>query len=300
MRKMFQTNPKKISLYSDITLLVRQLAVSALLLIAALLVTQGTAHSYLLPSAACLSIIYVAWEQYRSQRRKNLYYDTTKPKSTALGSNLNTGNNSGTVSICSSLCNAIIGKYRSNISRFNVIHRESDRPNLRNSPLRRDNLKGIDLGNINLSSNNLSSANLGDANLSNTYTGAHEQALSTAEIAARLNLDIVRESIRQVKLSFSLAHCTFQISIFMTAASGLTSLAGVFLMLAGHSGAGTITTAAGVTSSFIFVQRSKDARERLEQANQRLDNIRNELWDGELTTTFYPLIKDIDSTENGP
>jgi hypothetical protein len=121
----------------------------------------------------------------------------------------------------------------------------------------------------------------------------HDKALSTAEIAAHLNLDIVRESIRQVQLSFSLAHRTFQLSICMTAASGLISLAGVSLMLAGHSEPGTATTAAGVTSSFIFVQRSKEARERLELANQRLDNIRNELWDGELTVIFYPLLKNI-------
>jgi hypothetical protein len=119
------------------------------------------------------------------------------------------------------------------------------------------------------------------------------QELSTAEIAAHLNLDIVRESLRQVKLSFSLAHRTFQLSIFMTAASGLISLAGVSLMLAGHGEPGTATAAAGVTSSFIFVQRSKEARERLELANQRLDDIRNELWDGELTVIFYPLLKNI-------
>jgi hypothetical protein len=127
----------------------------------------------------------------------------------------------------------------------------------------------------------------------NSHNNIQINHLSTAEIAAQLNLDIVRESIRQVKLSFSLAHRTFQLSILMTAASGLISLAGVSLMLSDHGEHGTATAAAGVTSSFIFVQRSKEARERLELANQRLDNIRIELWDGELSVIFYPLLKNM-------
>jgi hypothetical protein len=121
----------------------------------------------------------------------------------------------------------------------------------------------------------------------------HPHQPSNAELAARLNLEIVAESIHQVKLSFSLAHRTSQLSIVMTAASGLISLAGISMMLAGHGEPGTATTAAGVTSSFIFVQRSKEARERLDQAHTRLDSVRAELLDAELTAIFYPLIKNI-------
>jgi hypothetical protein len=116
---------------------------------------------------------------------------------------------------------------------------------------------------------------------------------STVEIAAHLNLDIVREGIRQAKHSFSLSYRTFQLSLFMTAASGVIGLAGVTLLITGFTDKGTATAATGVTSSVVFAQLSKEAREQLERANARLDALRDELWDGELSTIFHPLLKEI-------
>jgi len=124
-------------------------------------------------------------------------------------------------------------------------------------------------------------------------TRQDDELFSTIEIAARLNLEIVREGIRQARKSFSLSHNTFQLSIIMTAASGFIGCLGIFLLLLGHADEGTATTAGGVTSSLIFSQRSKEAREQLDNANKRLDSLRQEIWDGELTSIFYPLLKEL-------
>lgn len=118
--------------------------------------------------------------------------------------------------------------------------------------------------------------------------------LSTAEIAARLNLDIVQESLRQARQSFSLSHRAFQLSLLMTAASGAISLAGVGLLFAGQVSEGAVTAAGGITSSVVFGQLSKEAREQLESANGRLDAIRYELWDGEMTAVYGPYIRAFD------
>lgn len=121
--------------------------------------------------------------------------------------------------------------------------------------------------------------------------------LSTAERAAQLNLNIVKESLRQARQSFSLSQRAFQISLLMAAAGGLVSMAGVVLLLLGRAPEGTATTAGGIASGVIFAQLSKDARERLDNANARLDSIRYELWDGELTAIYYPLLSTLDTTE---
>lgn len=118
-----------------------------------------------------------------------------------------------------------------------------------------------------------------------------QENLSTIEIAAQLNLDIVQEGIRQAKKSFSLSYRAFQIYLFMTAASGIVGLTGVTLLVTGFTEKGGTTAATGVTSSIVFSQLSKDAREQLERANARLDVLRVELWDSELSAIFYPLLK---------
>lgn len=118
--------------------------------------------------------------------------------------------------------------------------------------------------------------------------------LSTVELAARLNLDIVSESLRQARRSFSSSQRAFQLSLWMTAAGGIVSISGVVLLFADKVPEGAVTTAGGITSGVIFGQLSKDAREQLESANARLDAIRHELWDGELTAIYYPLLQPFD------
>lgn len=120
-----------------------------------------------------------------------------------------------------------------------------------------------------------------------------QETPSTVEIAAHLNLDIVREGIRQARHSFSLSHRTFQLSLMMTAASGIIGLTGVALLITGFTDKGTVTAATGVTSSVVFAQLSKEAREQLERANARLDSLRDELWDGELSAIYAPLLKEV-------
>ncbi|MEN8443748.1 MAG: hypothetical protein ABG776_01925 [Cyanobacteria bacterium J06555_13] len=118
---------------------------------------------------------------------------------------------------------------------------------------------------------------------------------NSIEEAARLNLEIARESLRQAKESFTLAHRTFQLSILMSATSALISLTGVILLILGHPQQGITTTAGGLTSSVIFSQRIKEAQAQVQKANDRLDNIRLQLWDNEMSAIFYPIIHSFSS-----
>lgn len=118
----------------------------------------------------------------------------------------------------------------------------------------------------------------------------HSQAsdFSSAQQANQLNLAIVRESLRQVHDSFTLAKHSFQLHMLMTALCGIIGIFGVGMLLGGQAAEGAATTTGGVTSSVVFSQLSKSAREQLDKANARLDNIRAELWEGELTALFLP------------
>ena len=113
---------------------------------------------------------------------------------------------------------------------------------------------------------------------------------NSIEAAARLNLEIAEESLRQARESFTIASRTFQLSIFMSSTSALISLAGIILLILGHPQQGVTTTAGGLTSSVIFTQRFKEAQAQVQKANDRLDNIRLQLWDNEMSAIFYPLI----------
>jgi len=96
-----------------------------------------------------------------------------------------------------------------------------------------------------------------------------------------LKQQIAQEILRQTRATFNLAHQSFQGAIFMTAASAIVSLVGVGLLLSGKTSEGTITTAGGLVSGVGFSQLMKDAEERLEHANERLDKIVSELADAE-------------------
>jgi hypothetical protein len=44
-------------------------------------------------------------------------------------------------------------------------------------------------------------------------------------------------------------------------------------ILSGKASEGTVTTAGGLVSSMVFIQLAKDASDRLDKANERLDRI---------------------------
>lgn len=124
-------------------------------------------------------------------------------------------------------------------------------------------------------------------------SNADYSLLSGTEHAAQINLDIARESLRHVHHSFNLAKRSFQLNMLMTAAFALFGLYGLFVCLDGRIPEGATTTFGGITSSAVFSQLSKSARDQLDKANARLDTIRYDLWDGELTAIFTPIIQDI-------
>ena len=93
----------------------------------------------------------------------------------------------------------------------------------------------------------------------------------------QLNVDIAQEGLRQAKESFNLSKLSFKLVFMMTAASGLVSFAGVGLLLTERVSEGTATTAGGIASGLCFSQMAKDAKDRLDAANLRLDSIRTEV-----------------------
>lgn len=96
-----------------------------------------------------------------------------------------------------------------------------------------------------------------------------------------LNLEIAQEGLRQAKESFNLSRQSFRLAFFMTAASGIISFIGVGLLLMDKASEGTITTTGGVVSSLCFSHLVKDAKDRLDEANSRLDSIRADVAEGD-------------------
>ena len=63
------------------------------------------------------------------------------------------------------------------------------------------------------------------------------------------------------------------IALVMTGASAIVGFVGVGFLLSGKASEGTVTTAGGLVSSMVFTQLAKDASDRLDKANERLDRI---------------------------
>ncbi|MEM0978743.1 MAG: hypothetical protein AAGH78_00580 [Cyanobacteria bacterium P01_H01_bin.58] len=84
---------------------------------------------------------------------------------------------------------------------------------------------------------------------------------------------VVNERIRQTKLSANQAHWSFSATIIMTTNSALIGLIGAILVLLGRASEGSVTAAAGIASGIYSYQLSKEAADRQEQANIRLDKM---------------------------
>ncbi|WP_204138804.1 hypothetical protein [Halomicronema sp. CCY15110] len=107
-----------------------------------------------------------------------------------------------------------------------------------------------------------------------TFDFEHRQKLDPI---TQLKVDIAQEGLRQAQESFNLSKQSFKLVFMMTAASGLISLGGVGLLLTERVSEGTATTAGGIASGLCFSQMAKDAKDRLDAANLRLDTIRTEV-----------------------
>ena len=72
---------------------------------------------------------------------------------------------------------------------------------------------------------------------------------------------VIHERLRQARLSFNL-------TLVLTATSGVISLVGVALLLSGKVAEGTVTTTGGITSNIVIVRclkLTKDVNDRLDQ-----------------------------------
>lgn len=84
---------------------------------------------------------------------------------------------------------------------------------------------------------------------------------------------LIDEGLRQTQQTFNMARQSFILALVMTGASAIVGFVGVGFLLLGKASEGTITTAGGLVSSMVFVQLAKDASDRLDKANKRLDKI---------------------------
>ena len=90
---------------------------------------------------------------------------------------------------------------------------------------------------------------------------------------------IADEGLRQAQQSFNMARQSFILALIMTGASAIVGFVGVGFLLSGKASEGTVTTAGGLVSSMVFIQLAKDASDRLDKANERLDRIATKFQD---------------------
>ena len=88
---------------------------------------------------------------------------------------------------------------------------------------------------------------------------------------------IAEEGLRQAQQTFNMARQSFILALVMTGASAIVGFVGVGFLLSGKASEGTVTTAGGLVSSMVFTQLAKDASDRLDKANERLDRIATKL-----------------------
>ena len=92
-----------------------------------------------------------------------------------------------------------------------------------------------------------------------------------------LQMEIWRENLRQAKTSFDLYQLSFKVAITVTFASTVTTLIGSTLLFAGKVSEGTLTTGISAISGTCFYQISKEAKDRAEKANKKLNEASKEL-----------------------
>lgn len=88
---------------------------------------------------------------------------------------------------------------------------------------------------------------------------------------------VIREGITQSRQAAHQAHWSFLSSIVISTTSTAIGLVGASLLLLGHASEGSVTAAVGIVSGVYSHQLSKDAADRQQQANERLDNMLQEL-----------------------
>lgn len=103
-----------------------------------------------------------------------------------------------------------------------------------------------------------------------------------SELHLNLLKGVIEEGIRQSRQTANQAHWSFLITIVMTTASAIVGIGGAGLLLSDRASEGTVTTAIGLASGVYSYQLSKEAADRQKQANERLEQLLNQLQGFEL------------------
>ena len=82
---------------------------------------------------------------------------------------------------------------------------------------------------------------------------------------------VIHEGISQSRQSAYQAHWSFLISMALSTASAAIGLSGASLLMLGYASEGTVSAAVGIASGIYSHQVSKDAADRQQRANERLD-----------------------------
>ncbi len=104
-------------------------------------------------------------------------------------------------------------------------------------------------------------------------------SITTLDSDSVLMARIAEEGLRQAQQTFNMARTSFILAFVMTGASAIVGFVGVGFLLSGKASEGSITTAGGLVSSMVFIQLAKDASDRLDKANERLDRIATKFQD---------------------
>ncbi|WP_199295728.1 hypothetical protein [Trichocoleus sp. FACHB-591] len=96
---------------------------------------------------------------------------------------------------------------------------------------------------------------------------------SSAEPATNLKNQVLSEALQQTRECSQLAHDSFRLALVVSTVSAFIMLVGVGLLMANHTSEGTVTTAGGLVSGVGILQLSKEASDRRQEANERLDKL---------------------------
>lgn len=86
---------------------------------------------------------------------------------------------------------------------------------------------------------------------------------------------ITLEILRQTRKTFDQSYNSFRLALLMTTISAIISLGGMGLLIMNRSSEGTITTATGLVTTAGFLKLTKEADDRLNKINERLDKLIN-------------------------
>lgn len=88
-----------------------------------------------------------------------------------------------------------------------------------------------------------------------------------------LTNQITQEALRQTRETFNLSQQSWRLALIMTAASAIVSFVGAGLLATDKASISSLTTTGGLLSGAGFLRLAKEANDRAQEANERLDRL---------------------------